>query len=99
MTRQEALAYARECRHAKLNNLDRPERPDTVNTVTKLSDIEKSIVTARTTLAALSGPMEMVVDYIAELQTRSPQAVAFLQIADFIWGQIMETETLLTRIK
>lgn len=99
MTRQEALAYARECRQAKKNGEPKPERPDNATTAGTLLDIHRALIVTQTTLNLLSGQMETVVDYLFELRERSPQAEPYAQTLDYIWGQIMELETRLKKVR
>lgn len=99
MTRKEAIRYAQACSVAKANGEPKPERPENAATVSTLNNLSKTIVTVRTTLDLLNTQMEMIVDFLSDLQDRSPQAGAYAKLADNIWGSMMDAEKALKQIR
>ena len=105
MTKKEANKYARECAYAKARadregtEYIKPERPENASSVTALNDISKAIITARTSLHLLSSQMDMIVDYLYEMQGKSPYAKAYAEMAGNILGTIVNTEVLLKSIR
>lgn len=99
MTKKQANQYARECAYAKARGTEKPERPEDAATITGLNDVSKTIISTRTTLTLLNAQMEMIVDFLFELKTRSPQAGAYAKLADNIWGSMMDAEKALKQIR
>ena len=105
MTKKEANKYARECAYAKAKanregtEYIKPERPENANSVTALNDVLKAIITARTSLHLLTTQMDMIVDYLCEMQDRSACAKAYAEMAGNILGTLVNTEVLLKSIR
>ena len=97
MTRQEAGRYAAQCSHAMAHGLPKPERPD--KQTNSLQQTSKAITATATRLQLLNSQMEMLVDFLYEFSDRSPVTEPYAKIANYIWGELMEAESTLKRIK
>ena len=99
MTKQQSIEYALACKRAKKNGEPKPPRPDNATSASTLLDVHKTIISARTSLELLTEQMQSVVDYLFNMKDKSPAAEAYAQTLDFIWGQMMEIEIKLKKVR